>query len=287
MQQMRAEARASCENVTDARPRRARRRRHHDRARPPERAMPSTRHRAGAGRRVPRLRGDAAARVAVLWGANGTFCAGADLKATASGRTLRREPEATADGPSRMLLSKPTIAASPAMRWRAARAGALVRPARAGRGRRARVFCRRWGVPLIDGGTVGCAADRLSRALDLISRVARRCREAERIGLANRVVPRGQRVRRPRRWPPRSPRSHRAACSATAARPTRVTASRSSGAAPRVRAGPSDDRLGREPRGRARFAAGAGRHGLFERGAPTWPHTPQRSSAPAKPGAPL
>src|SRR5207245_10380718 len=58
------------------------------------------------------LEADAAARVAVLWGADGTFCAGADLKATASGRALRREPEGDGPmGPSRMRLSKPTIAA--------------------------------------------------------------------------------------------------------------------------------------------------------------------------------
>src|SRR2546425_13201775 len=57
---------------------------------------------------------DGVAGVAVLWGAHGTLCAGADLKATASGRALRREPEGDGPmGPSRMRLSKPTIAAVP------------------------------------------------------------------------------------------------------------------------------------------------------------------------------
>src|SRR2546428_11129499 len=54
---------------------------------------------------------DAVARVAVLWGAHGTFCAGADLKATASGRALRREPEGDRpSGPPRLRLSQPPIA---------------------------------------------------------------------------------------------------------------------------------------------------------------------------------
>jgi enoyl-CoA hydratase len=133
--------------------------------------------------------------VAVLWGADGTFCAGADLKALADGRPNRVEPDGDGPmGPSRMLLSKPVIAAVSGH----AVAGGLelalwcdlrVVEEDAVLG----VFCRRWGVPLIDGGTVRLPRlIGLSRALDLI--LTGRpvdAREAEAIGLANRVVPTG------------------------------------------------------------------------------------------------
>lgn len=139
---------------------------------------------------------DAAARVAVLWGEGGTFCAGADLKAvsTGGGNVVRPDGDGPM-GPSRMLLSKPVIAAVSGY----AVAGGLElalwcdlrvveRSARFG------VFCRRWGVPLIDGGTVRLPRlIGLSRALDLI--LTGRpvdAEEALRIGLANRVVDDGQ-----------------------------------------------------------------------------------------------
>src|SRR5947207_1136281 len=211
---------------------------------------------------------DAAARVAVLWGANGTFCAGADLKATASGRALRREPEGDGPmGPSRMRLSKPTIAAVAGY----AVAGGLelalwcdlrVLEEDAVLG----VFCRRWGVPLIDGGTVRLPRlIGLSRALDLI--LTGRpvdAREAERIGLANRVVPRGQ---------------ARAAAEALAAEiaafpprcvlSDRRSAYESEGAAldaalrREFELGKATIDAGESREGAARFAAGAGRHGEF------------------------
>jgi enoyl-CoA hydratase len=139
---------------------------------------------------------DAAARVAVLWGDGGTFCAGADLKAIGGERGNR--VDAAGDGPmgpSRLLLSKPTIAAIAGH----AVAGGLElalwcdlrvveEPAVLG------VFCRRWGVPLIDGGTVRLPRlIGLSRALDLIlTGRAVSAAEALAIGLANRVVPAGQ-----------------------------------------------------------------------------------------------
>ncbi|KZX59425.1 enoyl-CoA hydratase [Halioglobus sp. HI00S01] len=134
--------------------------------------------------------------VAVLHGANGVFCAGADLKAVASEQGANRL-EAAGDGPmgpSRMLLSKPVIAAIAGH----AVAGGLelalwcdlrVVEEDAVMG----VFCRRWGVPLIDGGTV--RLPRLighSRAMDLI--LTGRpvdAAEALSIGLANRVVAAG------------------------------------------------------------------------------------------------
>src|SRR6266571_6471012 len=143
---------------------------------------------------------DEEALVGVLFGENGTFCAGADLKAIAVGKGNRTEP--TGDGPmgpSRMVLSKPVIAAISGY----AVAGGLelalwcdlrVIEEDAVLG----VFCRRWGVPLIDGGTVRLPRlIGLSRALDLI--LTGRpvdAREAERMGLANRLTEPGDARRR-------------------------------------------------------------------------------------------
>jgi Enoyl-CoA hydratase/carnithine racemase len=133
--------------------------------------------------------------VAVLYGDGGTFCAGADLKAIAAGRGNRTE--ATGEGPmgpSRMLMAKPVIAAIAGY----AVAGGLelalwcdlrVIEEDAVLG----VFCRRWGIPLIDGGTVRLPRlIGLSRALDLIlTGRPVHADEALSMGLANRVVPRG------------------------------------------------------------------------------------------------
>ena len=139
---------------------------------------------------------DPAARVGVLWGSGGVFCAGANLKAMGSGRGNRVDGQG--DGPmgvSRMLLSKPVIAAISGF----AVAGGLelalwcdlrVVEEDAVMG----VFCRRWGVPLIDGGTIRLPRlIGLSRALDLIlTGRAVKPDEALAIGLANRVVPAGR-----------------------------------------------------------------------------------------------
>lgn len=140
---------------------------------------------------------DDEADVAVLYGEYGTFCAGADLKAVAAGdgaNPMRAEGDGPM-GPSRMLLSKPVIAAVAGH----AVAGGLelalwcdlrVAEESAVFG----VFCRRWGVPLVDGGTI--RLPRLighSRAMDLILTgrpVA--ADEALQMGLANRVVPDGE-----------------------------------------------------------------------------------------------
>ena len=139
---------------------------------------------------------DASASVAVVWGDNGTFCAGADLKAlgTPHANPLHRTGPGPM-GPSRMMLSKPVIAAVSGH----AVAGGLelalwcdlrVVEQDAIMG----VFCRRWGVPLIDGGTV--RLPRLighSRAMDLIlTGRSVGADEAMAIGLANRVVPPGE-----------------------------------------------------------------------------------------------
>lgn len=138
---------------------------------------------------------DPTSEVAVLWGAGGTFCSGADLTAIGTERTNRVERDGDGPmGPTRMRLDKPVIAAVEGF----AVAGGLelalwcdlrVVAADATFG----VFCRRWGVPLVDGGTV-----RLPRlvgrgvAMDLV--LTGRpvdADEALRIGLASRVVPPG------------------------------------------------------------------------------------------------
>lgn len=139
---------------------------------------------------------DESASVAILYGAHGVFCAGADLKAVSEGRVEVGAPGDGPDagpagmGPTRLLLSKPVIAAVEGY----AVAGGLelavwcdlrVADPAAAFG----VFCRRWGVPLIDGGTV--RLPRLighSHALDLIL-TGREvgADEALRMGLANRV----------------------------------------------------------------------------------------------------
>jgi enoyl-CoA hydratase len=139
---------------------------------------------------------DDEASVAVLWGDNGTFCAGADLKSfgTPESNAVHRTGPGPM-GPTRMVLSKPVIAAVSGY----AVAGGLelalwcdlrVAEEDAVFG----VFCRRWGVPLIDGGTV--RLPRLighSRAMDMIlTGRAVDANEAFAIGLANRVVPKGQ-----------------------------------------------------------------------------------------------
>ncbi|GAB3818757.1 crotonase/enoyl-CoA hydratase family protein [Micromonospora zhanjiangensis] len=138
---------------------------------------------------------DDQASVAVLWGEGGTFCSGADLKAIGTARGNRVEPEGDGPmGPTRMRLGKPVIAAISGY----AVAGGLelalwcdlrVAESDAVLG----VFCRRFGVPLIDGGTV--RLPRLigqSRAMDLIltGRPVPAV-EAYGMGLVNRLAPPG------------------------------------------------------------------------------------------------
>ncbi len=132
----------------------------------------------------------------VLYGEHGTFCAGADLKAIATGQGNRVEPDGDGPmGPTRLLMSKPVIAAISGY----AVAGGLelalwcdlrVAEEDAVLG----VFCRRWGVPLIDGGTIRLPRlIGLSRALDLIlTGRPVSAQEALQMGLVNRVVPKGQ-----------------------------------------------------------------------------------------------
>lgn len=135
--------------------------------------------------------GDDEQYVSILTGTGGTFCSGADLKSIAEGKGNRVETSGDGPmGPTRMILSKPVIAAVEGY----AVAGGLelaiwcdlrvvARDAAFG------VFCRRWGVPLIDGGTIRLS--RMighSRALDLILTGREvKAEEAEQMGLANRI----------------------------------------------------------------------------------------------------
>ena len=211
---------------------------------------------------------DEQARVAVLWGEGGTFCAGADLKAVGTERGNRVAEDGDGPmGPTRLRLSKPVIAAVAGH----AVAGGLelalwcdlrVAEEDAVFG----VFCRRWGVPLIDGGTVRLPQlIGLSRALDLI--LTGRpvdAREALAFGLANRVVPAGRAreeaealARSIASFPPRCVRSDRRSAWEGVGVPLRAAM------ANEFALGKATADTGESQAGAQRFAAGAGRHGQF------------------------
>jgi len=134
--------------------------------------------------------------VCVLWGSGGTFCSGADLKAMGTDRMNRLDAEGPAPmGPTRLAMSKPIIAAVEGYAVAGGLELALWCDLRvAGDTAAFGVFCRRWGVPLIDGGTV-----RLPRivghgnAMDMIL-TGREvpAMEARAMGLVNRIVSDGQ-----------------------------------------------------------------------------------------------
>ncbi|EUA14315.1 enoyl-CoA hydratase, EchA5 [Mycobacterium kansasii 732] len=207
---------------------------------------------------------DDTAAMAVLCGNGGTFCAGADLKAfgTAEANAVHRTGPGPM-GPSRMVLSKPVIAAVSGY----AVAGGLelalwcdlrVAEEDAVFG----VFCRRWGVPLIDGGTV--RLPRLighSRAMDMIlTGRAVRADEALAMGLANRVVPKGQ-----ARQAAEALAAELAALPQQCLRSDRLSALHQWGlpesAALDLEFASMSRVAGEASTGAARFAAGAGRHG--------------------------
>ena len=140
---------------------------------------------------------DKNANVAILQGANGTFCAGADLKAVATAdapNKVKLEGDGPM-GPTRMTLSKPVIAAVEGF----AVAGGIELAALcdlrvAAEDATFGVYCRRWGVPLVDGGTIRLT--RLlgtSHAMDLIlTGRGVSGSEALNMGLANRLTQRGE-----------------------------------------------------------------------------------------------
>ena len=151
---------------------------------------------AGLAAAFRRFDGDDTAGVAILTGAGGTFCAGADLKAVATGRGNRVTQEGDGPmGPTRMVLGKPVIAAVEGHAVAGGLELALWCDLRvAARDAVFGVFCRRWGVPLIDGGTV--RLPRLighSHAMDLIlTGRGVSGQEALQMGLANRLTEPGQ-----------------------------------------------------------------------------------------------
>jgi len=211
---------------------------------------------------------DDAAQVAVLWGAGGTFCSGADLTSVGTPDGNRVEPDGDGPmGPTRLRLGKPVIAAVEGYAVAGGLELALWADLRVvAEDAVLGVFCRRWGVPLIDGGTV-----RLPRlvgegvALDLV--LTGRpvgAQEAARIGLANRVVPSGT-----TRQAAEELAQALTAFPTTTMRQDRLSVLEQHGL-------PEADAMANELRhgmvslqadtldGAARFAGGAGRHGSFD-----------------------
>jgi enoyl-CoA hydratase len=209
---------------------------------------------------------DDAASVAVLFGEGGSFCAGADLKAFAEGRGNRLEPDGDAPmGPSRMLLAKPVIAAIAGHAVAGGLELALFCDLRVVEEDAVfGVFCRRWGVPLIDGGTVRLPElIGLSRALDLIlTGRAVSAGEAHAMGLAHRVVAKGESRRAAEALaqemallPQTCLRSDRRSAYESLGRPT------ADALAHEFRLGLATLSSGESMQGAARFVSGAGRHG--------------------------
>jgi len=213
---------------------------------------------------------DADLDVAVLTGAAGTFCAGADLKSVGTSSGNQVDPDVTRDGPmgpTRLALTKPVLAAVEGF----AVAGGLelalwcdlrVAATDAVFG----VYCRRWGVPLIDGGTIRLA--RLigqSHALDLVL-TGRGVSgdEAVRMGLVNRSTPPGGALEGAlslaaelSAFPQGCLRSDRASLY------QQWDLSLADALANETRLGLEVIGSGETQAGAARFAAGAGRHGTF------------------------
>ncbi len=207
--------------------------------------------------------------VAVLTGAGGTFCAGADLKAVAGRRGNRVALHGDGPmGPTRMLLGKPVIAA---VEGHAVAGGlelalwcdlrVVARDAVFG------VFCRRFGVPLVDGGTVRLPRlIGLSRALDLI--LTGRpvpAEEALAIGLANRIAEPGRALeaslelaRELGRFPQRCLRGDRLSAY------RQWNLSLDEALREESRLGLAVIASGETVAGARRFAAGEGRHGSFD-----------------------
>jgi enoyl-CoA hydratase len=207
-------------------------------------------------------------RVAVLWGAGGTFCAGADLKAHGTARGCRVAADGDGPlGPTRLAFTKPTIAAVEGYAVAGGLELALMCDLRvASETAVFGVFCRRWGVPLLDGGTVRLPRlIGLSRALDMI--LTGRpvdAREALAFGLANRVVAAGRAreeaealARTIADFPPRCVRSDRRSAWEGLGLPL------PDAVAHEFALGKATRDSGESQQGARRFAAGAGRHGQF------------------------
>jgi len=208
--------------------------------------------------------------VAVLTGAGDTFCAGADLKGVSDGRGNRVVTDMSVDGPmgpSRMTFNKPTIAAVEGFAVAGGLELAMLCDLRvAAEDAVFGVYCRRWGVPLIDGGTV-----RLSRmlghshALDLIlSGRGVNGDEARMMGLANRLTAPGaalagalELAHQLAGFPQRCMRSDRQSSY------EQWDLSMAEAMANETRLGLAVIESGETLEGATRFAAGEGRHGAF------------------------
>jgi enoyl-CoA hydratase len=216
-----------------------------------------------------RFDADADLAVGVLTGTQGCFCAGADLKAIEHGRANRVEEQGDGPmGPTRMLLSKPVIAAVEGYAVAGGLELAIWCDLRvAARNAVFGVFCRRWGVPLADGGTIRLA--RMlghSHALDLIlSGRPVSGEEARLMGLANRLVEPGKALEEALAL------AHQlAAFPQRCLRSDRLSSYRQWGETleqallTETRMGLEVIRSGETRDGAARFARGAGRHGSFD-----------------------
>jgi enoyl-CoA hydratase/carnithine racemase len=211
--------------------------------------------------------GDGDAAVAILHGAGGTFCAGADLQAVGGpdGNRVQEDGDGPM-GPTRMRLTKPVIAAIAGHAVAGGLELALWCDLRvAEQDAVLGVFCRRWGVPLIDGGTV--RLPRLigvGRAMDMI--LTGRpvpAEEAERMGLVNRVVPPGESLAAARQlaaelvaFPQTCLRGDRLSLLEQAGRPESEAMAGELAHGRRSLAEVQD--------GLERFRGGAGRHGAFD-----------------------
>ena len=206
--------------------------------------------------------------VVVLTGAGGTFCAGADLKAVAAGRGNRVSPEGDGPmGPTRLVMSKPVLAAVEGHAVAGGLELALWCDLRVAADTAVfGVYCRRWGVPLIDGGTV--RLPRLighSRAMDMIL-TGRPVSGGEALdfGLANRLVAEGEALeatvelgRSLAAFPQLCLRSDRRSALA------QWGGGEAEAMTYEVEVGLETIRSGETQAGAARFSAGAGRHGSF------------------------
>lgn len=208
---------------------------------------------------------DDAAAVAVLYGEGGTFCAGADLVAIADGTPNLLEPDGDGPmGPTRMALGKPVIAAVEGHAVAGGLELALWCDLRvAAEGATFGVFCRRFGVPLIDGGTIRLPRlIGLSRAMDLIlTGRAVSAEEALALGLANRVVENGA-ARAEAEALARTIAAHPPVCMRADRRSARDNAHLADDEALRREFEGGLEALRIEGvEGAGRFSAGAGRHG--------------------------
>ena len=213
-----------------------------------------------------RFDADASQHVAILTGAGGTFCAGYDLKQTAAGhRGHRLESGDGPMGPTRLMLGKPVIAAVEGHAVAGGLELALWCDLRvAARDATFGVYCRRFGVPLMDLGTI--RLPRLigqSRAMDMIlTGRGVSGEEAERIGLANRLVEPGQALPNRCAWRTNLHACRRPPCATTGARPSSNGPSIGTQATlNEFRLGIATVATGETEAGARRFAAGVGRHG--------------------------